>query len=409
MTDATAGKSLSDCVRHFTPAWFAVIMGTGAISILFHAFPFGRGSEAMNIFSAIFFFLNLLLFVLFNILTAARYAMFPHIWPIMLRHPVQSLYLGCYPMGATTLINVGVVLLDSEWHWGGKKFIYILWALWWVDVAISVVCAFPLVHYMKAKQDHALSRMTAVWILPVVTLIVASSTGGVLAGALVKYSVDHALLTLTASTVMLAAGEAMAFMLLTIYFFRLIVHGIPQGGSVISTFIPLGPMSQGGYSFLLLGSGFRSVLPLKYDSSDFLISPHTGEIIDVFCICLAVVLWSIATMWLLFALLAVYEILSREKFVFKLPTWGLIFPNGVYANLTISLYNTFGSHFFRIWGCITAAAVLALWTGVFVRTLTFVRNGSIFEAPCLEEMDMARSRKHTEDAPECGTAMDATR
>lgn len=264
--------------------------------------------------------------------------------------------------------------------------------------------------------------MTAVWILPVVALIVASSSGGVLAPQLAKYSINHALVTLTLSAVMLTIGEALAMMLLTVYFYRLIVHGIPQGGSVISTFIPLGPFSQGGYCVLLLGSGFRSTLPLTYGKSEFLRASITGEIIDVVCICVAILLWSLATMWLLYALLAVREVLSRERFPFKLPTWGLIFPNvssalllttfersahtvlqGVYANLTIQLFNTLDSPFFRIFGCITAGATLVLWTGVFIRTLMFVRNGAIFEAPCLEEIDMARSEKRREDAPSNGS------
>ncbi|TCD64157.1 transporter [Steccherinum ochraceum] len=393
------GKSLKDCVRHFTPAWFAVIMGTGAISILFHNFPYGSGTVPMRVFSAIFFFLNLCLFIVFNALTIARYTIFPDIWSIMIRHPVQSLYVGCYPMGAATLINVSVSLLYSNWNIGGKPFLYVLWAFWWLDVAVSCLCAFPMVHIMKTRQDHALTRMTAIWILPEVSLIVASSTGGILAPELAKYSVNNALLTLTVSAVLVTIGEALAMMILTMYLFRLIIHGIPQGSAVISTFIPLGPMSQGGYAIILLGSGFRSILPLSYGNSEFLRSPTTGETIYVLCVCLAIGLWALATMWLVYSLLAVGEGLVQERFPFKLPLWGLIFPNGVYANLTIELFYILDSPFFRIWGVITAGTTLVLWSGVFILTLKFVRKGAIFEAPCLEEIDMARSEKRQEDSP----------
>ena len=102
----------------------------------------------MKVFSAIFFFFNLILFIVFNILTIARYVIFPDIWPLMLRHPVQSLYVGCYPMGAATLINIGAGLLYEEWHWGKRAFLYVLWGFWWVDVAISFLCAFAMVHIM---------------------------------------------------------------------------------------------------------------------------------------------------------------------------------------------------------------------------------------------------------------------
>ena len=63
----------------------------------------------------------------------------------------------------------------------------------------------------------------------------------------------------------------------------------------------------------------------------------------------------------------------------------------MYANLTIQLYRTLDSQFFRIWGAIYSAATLALWTAVFVRTLTLVNGGYIFESPCLEDYNMARA------------------
>ena len=147
-----------------------------------------------------------------------------------------------------------------------------------------------------------------------------------MAPALLKYSKYHALLTLTLSAFMVSVGLCLALMILTMYFLRLIVHGVPQNATVISTFIPLGPMGQGGYSILLLGQGFRSILPLQ-NNSQVLSNSQTGEIINVLCVCVAFVLWALATMWLLYALLAVQEVLRQGLFPFKLPVWGLIFPN----------------------------------------------------------------------------------
>lgn len=66
----------------------------------------------------------------------------------MLRHPVQSLYVGCYPMGAATLINVSVGLVREQYGFGGKPFLYIIWAFWWIDVVLSFICAFAVVHVM---------------------------------------------------------------------------------------------------------------------------------------------------------------------------------------------------------------------------------------------------------------------
>ena len=35
--------------------------------------------------------------------------MTPQIWSMMIRHPAQSLFIGCFPMGAATLINSALV------------------------------------------------------------------------------------------------------------------------------------------------------------------------------------------------------------------------------------------------------------------------------------------------------------
>ena len=73
----------------------------------------------------------------------------------MIHHPVQSLYIGCYPMGAATLINVGFALLNTDWGWGGKGFLYALWGFWWADVIVSLLCAFPFVHVMYDEETTA--------------------------------------------------------------------------------------------------------------------------------------------------------------------------------------------------------------------------------------------------------------
>ncbi|KAL0072362.1 Plasma membrane sulfite pump involved in sulfite metabolism [Marasmius tenuissimus] len=344
----------------------------------------------MHVMALIFFFLNLVLFVLFTVISIARYTMFPGVWSVMISHPVQSLYTGTFPMGATTLLNICVTLINQRYQVGGKGFLYTVWALWWLDVILSIVCCWGMLHVMQTTQNHSLEKMTAAWLLPVVTLIVASSTGGVLAPALHHYSPSHALLTQTFSVCIVTIGLSLAMMLLTVYMMRLIIYGLPPGATIISVFLPLGPTGQAGFSVLLAGQFYKSVFPLNYGESSILRSPSTGDTINVLCVSIAVILWSISSMWCVFALLGVQQVVRRTRIPFKVPFWGLIFPNGVYANLTISLGSTFDSPFFRIYGCIYAVGTLIMWILVAARTLHMVYTTEIFEAPCLEDVDMGR-------------------
>lgn len=175
------------------------------------------------------------------------------------------------------------------------------------------------------RHTHALEKMTPVWLLPVVTLIVASSSGGVLARALQDVSPSHALITITTSVFLVTIGLSLALMIITIYLLRLIIHGLPPTPLIISTFINLGPLGQSGYSILLIGQSFKWMTHHgKVESFG-----ASGNIINVICMCIAFMLWSLATMWMIFAMLSIGEVLLIRKgsIPFKVPFWGLIFPN----------------------------------------------------------------------------------
>ncbi|KAF8552520.1 hypothetical protein OG21DRAFT_1465582 [Imleria badia] len=379
-------RTLGDVIRHFTPAWFAITMGTGSISILFHSFPYDTNSQVMKLFSLAFFFLNLALFVLFTALSAARYILFPGIWNRMLRHPVQSLYLGTFPMGATTLFTVSINVLYGTYNFGGRPFVYAIWALWWFDVAISILCCWGIVHIMITRHEHTFESMTLTWLLPVVTLVVGASTGGTIAHALMPYSPNDGLLTVAFSASMVIIGLALTMMLLTVYLIRTIVYGYSKGPGILSIFFPLGPAGQGAYAILLIGSGFKSILPLTQGKADELLGTSgTGETINVICVVTAFALWSFETMWMISAFIGLWHSLRRTQVPFRLTFWSTIFPNGVYANCTLALAATFSSTVFRVWGAIYAVATLLLWVYVAVQTLRRCPSGCIFDALPMEE------------------------
>jgi tellurite resistance protein TehA-like permease len=60
------------------------------------------------------------------------------------------------------------------------------------------------------RQDHSLSKMTAVWLLPIVTIIVASSTGGDIAVPLLQHQPTLAILTAGFSFTMVLIGLSLS-------------------------------------------------------------------------------------------------------------------------------------------------------------------------------------------------------
>lgn len=137
-------------VRNFTPSWFAVNMGTGITSILLHNLPYN--GRWLLYLSYIVFALNVLLFVIFLLISLLRYTLYPRIWGAMIRHPAQSLFLGCFPMGFATIINMICFVCVPAW---GGDWWKVAWVFWWIDAVLAVAtCLYmPFVMYIHVRSS----------------------------------------------------------------------------------------------------------------------------------------------------------------------------------------------------------------------------------------------------------------
>lgn len=324
---------------------------------------------------------------------------------MMLSHPAQSLFIGCFPMGAATLINAGLVSrpstplctylrffpsqnVNEDWNTGHSGFLWALWGFWWLDAAVSYAIAFGMIYAMMVRQDHALSKMTALWLLPVVTLIVASSTGGLLSNAIREHSHTLALVTTGFSFTMVIIGLSFAMMIICIYFLRLITSGPPDAGLVLSAFVVLGPLGQGGFSLLVNGQDLSELLP-PHLAGGFAQGALAGEILFAGCFIGAYVLWSMGFAWILLACISIAHVARGSRLSFSMAYWGLIFPNGTFALLSVQLSKVLDSGFFRAFGAAWSCVVFLLWIVVFVRSVPSFVDGSMFKAPYVVDMPMA--------------------
>ena len=102
----------------------------------------------MKVISLILFFLNLLLFVVFSAWAITRYYLYPEDWTELMDHPTLSLFWGCFPMSFTTILNVAINVIYGYFSFGGKGFLYSIWVLWWIDVAVSSAYCWGMMHHM---------------------------------------------------------------------------------------------------------------------------------------------------------------------------------------------------------------------------------------------------------------------
>jgi tellurite resistance protein TehA-like permease len=99
-------------------------MGTGIVSILLHNLPYN--GRWLYWISVVIFCLNVALFVLFLSISVLRYTLYPALWKAMIRHPAQSLFLGTFPMGLATIVNMVVFVCVPAWGDGAVKLVTLL-------------------------------------------------------------------------------------------------------------------------------------------------------------------------------------------------------------------------------------------------------------------------------------------
>lgn len=127
--------------------WFSVTMGTGIVSILLNTLPYN--GEWLYWISVVTFAFNVLLFAIGCVITALRYSLYPEIFTVMITHPVQSMFLGAFPMGFATIVNMFCFVCVPAWGEWAKNF---AWGMWIFDAVLSVITALSLPFLLYATS-----------------------------------------------------------------------------------------------------------------------------------------------------------------------------------------------------------------------------------------------------------------
>jgi C4-dicarboxylate transporter/malic acid transport protein len=360
-------KNPIEIIRHFTPSWFSVNMGTGIISILLYNFPFQF--TGLHTIAFVIFLINVVIFCLFFVMTVARYVFFPDVIQKMLKHSSQSLFLGTMPMGLTTITNFTIIALIDKVNWGHD----LAFVLWCIEFGMTVISCIVVPYYIFVHHNHQIESMNGTWLLPIVPAIVTSASGGLLAQHM--HHDEHAFIVLITSYVMMGMGLLLALSITVIYVYRLAIHKLPPREVIISSFLPLGPLGQGSYGMIQLGIAAQTVFGDRYIVGLGTVAQGTGFISALF-------LWGYGAWYLCVATFSV-GITVKQKIPFNLGWWGLIFPSGVFTAATLSIGTILGSNFFLVLAAIFTCILVIIWLAVITKTLIGAFTGEMFYAPCL--------------------------
>lgn len=354
-------------IRHFTPNWFTVNMGTGVVALLLSASPIMTAS--CEELARILWLVNIVLFILFFVLYSLRWLFYFHEAKQIFQHSSMAFFFGAIPMGLATIIN-GLVKFMPQ-HLALAEF------LWGVDVVLAVIVAVGVPMLMFVYQQHQLNTMTAIWLLPIVTAEVVASSGGVL---LAHLPASQAAMNLLFGCYVLWGMSVLpAFAVLTILLLRLALHRLPEAQMAMSVCLALGPIGTGALALLLLGQQAPRILAACH-------LVELGHLMHYAGIWISFILLGFGLWWFAIALFTIYKHSDSKGLSFNLGWWGLTFPLGVFDLAILNLAQQIQSQALLYIGFGFAGCIVLLWAMVMVKTIQGVYRGSLFFSPCLMSM-----------------------
>ena len=362
-------EQMTHLIRHFTPNWFTVTMGTGVVALILPELPFAH--SIMAHLAVLLWQFNIALFLMCSLLYVLRWIIYPTEAKQIFSHASMSLFLGAIPMALATIING---YLKFGIHLYGDWVVPFAQLLWYIDVLLAVSIAWIVPFYMYNRQQHELQSMTAVWLLPIVACEVAAATGGLLLPHIAVG--QQALGILLGGYVLWGISVLPAFAILTILMLRLALHKLPSKELAISSWLALGPIGTGALALLILGAQAPQVLAVIDQQSLGLFCQQAGIVVSL-------ILMGFGLWWLGIAVLTTLKH-AKTALPFNLGWWGLTFPLGVFTLAVLNLAQQLHVSFIQSIGYALAVILIMLWLVVVTKTAQGFYRGSLFFSPCLK-------------------------
>ncbi|NJE48982.1 tellurite-resistance/dicarboxylate transporter [Thermococcus sp. 9N3] len=323
-------------IKNFNPAWFASVMGTGAVAIASYKYS-TYWSPLKNVGVALTY-LNAVLYIILLIPWILRWIVYRKDALEDLRHPSKGHFYGT--SGAATIVLAAqflVVLHDRT----------TAWYLWLWGLVLTFIFAFWMSYEIFIAGEVDLRHLSPAWYIPPVALVIIPF-GAVFMRTTAGYTREFVTIV---NYLGWGAGFFLYLILYAVVTLRFIRHELlpPQMAPLI--WMNLGP----------IGASITALFALVNNSS-IAVSKDPLFIFAFF-------LWGLGFWWLVMALALTLHYIRNMSLPYSLSWWAFIFPLGAFTNASMDLGKVFGLELMKLFGYCLLWALLILWLVTFVKTL----------------------------------------
>lgn len=299
-------------------------MDTGILSILLNLHPWRF--PGIGILSTIMFTLNLIIFVLFTLISLVRVAHHSsHIRHQTLTSLEEHSYLGAPLTAYLTLVAQIALTCSTAW---GYRWTLTAYALWWIGVILCIgTCSSHFVILIKGTMTTD-AQMTPAIFLPLISVMTLGTTGGLVCNYSADMTPSLAIPVIVVGYMALGYALFLSLMYYAFLAHKLLAVGLPEPRKIPALVITVGPTGQFATAIQVLSSAADARgLFGGYEKGTWLKAGPASSV-GAAAVLIALLALGFAVLWVGVAWYFVIGHLVRRNLPFSLAWWSLIFPMG---------------------------------------------------------------------------------